>query len=72
LWLGNDEGLYNAAMHYVNLVRNGKTLRTGKRREYTFTKVASMFKSDYGLEKTPDGAVYSIKALTSALKGLAE
>ena len=72
LWLGNDEGLYNAAMEYVDKVKEGRIDRYGKKKEYTFARAANAFKANYGLERTPDGAVYSISALTSALKGLAE
>ena len=72
LWLGNDEPLYAAAMEYVNKVKSGRIDRYGKPRPYTFTRAARTFKANYDLERTPDGATYSIKALTSALKGLAE
>lgn len=64
LWLGNDEGLYNAAMHYINWQR-AKPLRT-------FRTAARLFITTYGLDRTPDGAKYTNKAVTSALIGLAD
>jgi hypothetical protein len=72
LWIGNDEGLYLAAMEYVNRVRRGRIDRYGKPRSVTYTQAARGFIDHYGLNRTPDGAVYSVRAVTSALKGLAE
>ena len=72
LWIGNDEGLYRAAMEFVNMAKNGRTDRYGKNRKVTFTEAAMRFIGRYELTTTPDGAKYTIKAVTSALKGLAE
>jgi len=72
LWLGNDEGLYSLAMEYVKKVKRGRIDRYGKPRPYTFTRAANDFIANYGLERTPDGARYTVKAVTSALKGLSE
>lgn len=72
LWIGNDEGLYNAAMEYVRHVKRGRIDRYGTKRPYTFTRAANAFIADYGLTSTPDGAKYTVKAVTSALKELTE
>lgn len=72
LWIDNDEGLYNTAMEYVRRVQNERILRYGMNRPYTFTRAAKAFIADYGLTTTPDGAKYTVKAVTSALVGLAE
>lgn len=64
LWLGNDESLYRMAMEY-----KGRKTPAGK--EYTPRRAA--YKAQAMLPpKTPDGARYSIVALTEAIKGLWE
>jgi hypothetical protein len=65
LWLGNDESLYNLAMEYrgKTLARSGKPI-TPRRAAY---KLQAMLPA-----KTPDGASYSITALTAAIEGLWE
>ena len=64
LWLGNDEGLYNLAMEY-----RGKNDSKGK----PITPRRAAYRLSQCLPpKTPDGACYSIVALTEAIKGLWE
>jgi len=71
LWISNDEGLYNLAMEYVHKVKRGRIDKYGKERPYTFTRAAYALQGMLP-DSTPDGARYTIKALTSALVGLAK
>lgn len=64
LWLGNDEGLYHAAMEY-----RGRKTPLGK--AYTPRRAAYLLQRDLP-PRTPDGARYSITALTAAIAGLWE
>ena len=67
LWIGNDEPLYRAAMQCVRRPRlDGKPV--------TATLAALRFDKEvlpFGT-KTPDGTVYTFKAVRSALAGLME
>ena len=59
LWIGNDEGLYRAAVEALNST-------------HTLRHATNVF---FGLtgtryERTPDGAVYSAKSVNHALAGL--
>ena len=64
LWLGNDEGLYNAAM-------SDRDRLTPKGKPYT-PRRAAIHMQAYLPKCTPDGARYSVVALTAAIKGLWE
>jgi len=68
LWLGNDEGLYNMAMEYRNKTHSKIG---GNPKPYTPRRAAYAL-SRYLPPRTPDGARYSIVALTEAIKGLWE
>lgn len=59
LWIGNDEGLYNAACQ--NIRRYGKDAAA---------RIFVKDMADCGITETPDGAKYSISAVREALKGL--
>jgi len=65
LWIGNDEGLYRAAMDAIRRPRaNGKPVSV---------QLATVrFFGDTGLEgqRTPDGARYSFRSVYLALAGL--
>lgn len=58
LWIGNDEGIYNLALDCVK--------RAGKR----YGRAAHYFIASIGESKTPDGARYSVRSVTAALRGL--
>lgn len=64
LWLGNDEGLYNQAMEYKNKSTPKGKLYTPRRAAYALSRMLP--------SKTPDGARFSIVALTAAIEGLWE
>jgi hypothetical protein len=57
LWINNDEGLYRNA---VDCVHRNKT-RTEAAREF----LADLHYS--GIEKTPDGAPYTVSAIRAAM-----
>ena len=63
LWLGNDEPLYRAAMTYVYQIR---------KKQINATEAARRFITSHALERTPDGARYTVKAVRSALTGFME
>ena len=58
LWIGNDEGLYN-------LARGCKREFKGKA-----AKAFVLLMKESGVEKTPDGAKYTVAAVTAAIKDL--
>lgn len=60
LWIGNDEGLYNMVWEHI---RRSRTKDEAARRI-----VEDL--ADMGIEKTPDGARYSISAVRAAIVGL--
>jgi uncharacterized protein (DUF1810 family) len=60
LWINNDEGLYNLAMDY---------LRHGYTKDQASRLVFEWLESE-GINKTPDGAPYSISSIRSALIGM--
>ena len=60
LWVNNDEGLYIIVMEYL---RNGYT------KDQTSRLVFEWLKSE-GINKTPDGASYSISSIRSSLVGV--
>lgn len=60
LWIGNDEGLYNAARQHI-------------RRARTRAEAAQALLDDLhaaGLTHTPDGARYTVTSLRAAMVGL--
>lgn len=73
LWLGNDEGLYRLALDTIERakkrIENSKSESGRARSPYRF---AAYTMQGYLPKTTPDGAKYTITALTSALKGLDE
>jgi len=65
LWIGNDEGLYRAAMEAIRRPRiGGKPVTAGI--------ATRRFFDDTGLEgtRTPDGARYSFHSVKLAIIGL--
>lgn len=60
LWIGNDEGLYNQAKRLVRAHGN----RRGAAREFV-----EQMRLD-GIEKTPDGARYTVANVYAAMEGL--
>ena len=60
LWINNDEGLYNLAQDYL---RHGYTKDQASRLIFELLKFQ-------GINKTPDGAPYSISSIRSALVGM--
>lgn len=60
LWIGNDEGLYRFA---VGCIRNHR-----KRRDAAREFVEHVQRE--GMEKTPDGARYTIANVYAAMEGL--
>jgi hypothetical protein len=67
LWIGNDEGLYRAALECLQRPRkNGKAVSA--------TFAAQRFARDVAppSDRTPDGARYTLTAVRSALAGLME
>lgn len=60
LWINNDEGLYNLAR---DCVRRNKT-RTLAAQEFVFTL------DDVAVDKTPDGAVYTVNNVRAAMVGM--
>ena len=60
LWLGNDEGLYNMARDEVRSARN---------KDLAARRIVQVL-HEYGLEKTPDGAPYTISAVRAAISDL--
>jgi len=63
LWLGDDELLYRAAMSYAYQIRD---------KHINATVAARRFIKSYALETTPDGAIYTVRAVRSALTGFLE
>jgi hypothetical protein len=61
LWIGNDEGLYRAALDALKS-NNGKVAHAA---HYLLAEL-----QDLGIEKTPDGAKYSVLNIAAALRGL--
>jgi hypothetical protein len=59
LWIGNDEGIYNLAIHCI-------------RKYPSLDKATRAFITELGTEKTPDGARYSKVAVRAALADLKE
>lgn len=60
LWIGNDEGLYRLALDCMR--------RCGTKDLSARAFVAAL--QEVGIEKTPDGAPYSVSAVRAALAGL--
>lgn len=60
LWIGNDEGLYFAA---VDAFKASKTIRQAQRKFRELTGIAPT-------DRTPDGAIYNSLSLKLALEGL--
>lgn len=65
LWIGNDEPLYR---HALTCIERSKSVHTGKPLWYRAT---CLFIAGVP-PRTPDGARYSPRSVTLALKGLAE
>ena len=67
LWIGNDEGLYRAALDCVNRPRKDG-------RPVSANLAALRFAAEVipCTERTPDGARYTHQAVRSALAGLME
>lgn len=63
LWIGNDEGLYNLALYCKQT-----PLKSGKLPSLNIA--ALRFANEIGVERTPDGAKYTHKAVKAALSGL--
>lgn len=61
LWVNNDEYLYRAALNCVR--------RYPKARDSAVRHFIGWLK-DQGIEKTPDGAPYSIGAVRAAMVGM--
>lgn len=60
LWVGNDEGLYNLARESITYTRN---------RQDAAARMLDYLNS-CGIEKTPDGARYSKRAILHAMRGM--
>lgn len=57
LWINNDEGLYNLALHHV-------------RTSHHLDCAARRMVRDLAGQRTPDGAVYNVTCVREALRGL--
>jgi hypothetical protein len=60
LWLGNDEGLYRMAKHYIR--------RADRRINAASSMIADLV--EMGLTHTPDGVRYTIASVNAAMKDL--
>lgn len=60
LWIGNDEGLYRMALTCIR--------RNGTRRQAATDFIGQL--TDSGIDKTPDGAPYTIASVQAAMSGL--
>ena len=61
LWINNDQGLYNAALQYINDFK-------GNKQKAAAEMFAEIKRS--GFNKTPDGAPYSKTTILAAMKGM--
>lgn len=59
LWINNDENLYRLARQCA---------RQNKRQDAARAMLATLAES--GIDKTPDGASYSVSAILSAMRGM--
>ena len=60
LWIGNDEGLYRTALYCIRMSSNrGEAVRNMLR------ELDKM-----GMDKTPDGAPYSVSSIRAAMVGM--
>jgi len=57
LWIGNDEGLYRLALDCIRHARNK-------------SDAARAFIDLVGVDRTPDGARYTLTTVLAALRGL--
>ena len=60
LWINNDEGLYRMAQE---LVRDSENRQVAAQ-----SMLAALL--DIGLDKTPDGAPYSVTTIKAAMRGM--
>lgn len=60
LWISNDEGLYRLARQFIR-----ETGNRGRAAELLLSELRSG-----GIEKTPDGARYTVTSIRAALRGL--
>ena len=68
LWLNNDEGLYNIALHFVNHYRKARV--NGERHSTFVARQILTRLADEGITQTPDGAPYSVATIESAIRGM--
>jgi len=60
LWINNDEGLYRLALECIRATGNRQGAAAMMLREL----------QGQGLEKTPDGAPYSVSSIRAAMAGM--
>lgn len=60
LWISNDEGLYNLVREHIRRARN---------RDEAARRIVDDLR-ECGMEKTPDGARYSVSAVRAGICGL--
>jgi hypothetical protein len=60
LWINNDQGLYNMARECVGRAKSRKQAASDM----------LWWLNDSGIEKTPDGARYSVTSIINAMRGM--
>ena len=60
LWINNDEGLYNVARQFKRSRKTADKAARDMLQELT----------DMGIDKTPDGAPYSVSSIAAAMLGM--
>lgn len=64
LWLNNDEGLYEHMKQCLSFAR-----RRGLRKDAAAQLMLDQLKAE-GMDKTPDGAPYSVSSILAAMRDL--
>lgn len=65
LWINNDEGLYELAKRSIRATSTRVTASRQRAAEYMLESLR-----EYGQEKTPDGAPYSVSSIRAAMAGM--
>lgn len=60
LWMGNDEGPYRFA------------IRCLEKADWNAKKATELFMDVYGYQQTPDGAIYNLLSVKSAMEAFAK
>ena len=65
LWINNDAGLYELAKRSIAATSTRVTASRKRAAEYMLDSLR-----EYGQEKTPDGAPYSVSSIRAAMVGM--